>query len=114
MATEVTEISMAFAAGIMNDGYTWIKHNLITGKHQACAQIHILIIEEIAFVKPTHARKDVTAKQHEHSGDPVRIDWLLAYAVVRLLLPIEKFSYDDQWRGHTASTVFNRSFHVTH
>jgi hypothetical protein len=53
----------------MQDGRSCIHRGAVTEKPKAAAEVHILVVKEIAFVESTCLP---AANKHEHAGDPIR------------------------------------------
>ena len=79
--------------------------NLVTCFAKPGAQVHVLIVEEIAFVKAAHRAQGFGAKKHEHSCHPVRVVDCVAVRRGRMRSRAERLGSERKNTGKVARVI---------
>src|SRR5688572_23073455 len=85
MPAQIAQVAAACALALVHDHRVLRYAHLSTGEPEPAADVHVLVIEEVALVKAADQLEGAASEEHEHSPNPVRIDALGRLAGHRLL-----------------------------
>jgi hypothetical protein len=97
-------VSAASTARIVDDFCRGVVDHGFPRFPQAVAQIDVLVVEEVRLIESAQFSVNVGAKEHEHSGDPIRLDRPPVHRIVRTRPACDKFAknYTFGWEAPRA------------